>query len=75
MSQDLNIDNPLLNHEIKAEDPKFFRCDNWPCKNKIEVGDEFADDRERSGRRLCLNCGKLYAKNAEIKICTEEDCE
>jgi hypothetical protein len=69
------FDIPRFSGEIKAEDPKYFKCDMWPCKNKIEVGDEYKDDRDRSGRRFCTKCGKLYAKNADIKVCTEEDCE
>ena len=70
---DINIDR--FEGEAKVREPRFFRCSIWPCKNRIEEGDEYRDDRERTGKRFCLICGNIYAKDAPIRICTEEDCE
>jgi hypothetical protein len=69
------MDIPRFDGEIAARDPKHFYCDNYYCAKTIEEGDKYYDDRERSGRRFCTKCGKMYAKDAEIKVCTEGDCE
>jgi len=66
-------DNPLLKAEIKAEDPKFFWCDNWNCGKRIYEGDKYK--LHESGMKVCVKCGRLYAKEGEEKICTKEDCE
>lgn len=64
----MNYENPLLQYAEALEPPAAFRCDMWPCKNKIALGEQYV---EKDERRMCMGCARLYGRDGKIKIAEE----